>query len=190
MQKTDKSYRRSISRVMENYIPDSVRTKLNRSKSWKYGYNEQFDMVVISKDGTVGDVIEINELLIALPEQQKKIRFEEWGNKEQKWTRYQVPNDLRYFDKYYKDEANIESKLKEVFNKHKDFIDDDISRKFNGDWFMNDGDPCVVVSKTAFGEISAVLFNDACKSPQLVVGHDYQKVTPLAKVDVTVEVKG
>lgn len=59
-----------------------------------------------------------------------------------------------------------------------------------GDWFMNDGDPCVVVSKTAFGEISAVLFNDACKSPQLVVRHDYQKVTPLAKVDVTVEVKG
>ena len=140
MQKTDRSYRRSISRVVENHIPEDVIKKNNSSKSWKYGYNEEYDMVVISKDGTVGSVVEINELLIALPQKPKKVRFSEFGCKEQKWSRYQVPNELRFFDKYFKDEKNIEHKIKEVFNRHKQFIDEDISRKFNGDWFMNDGE--------------------------------------------------
>ena len=97
MQKIDRSYRRSISRVVENHIPEDVLKKNNRKRSWKYGYNDEFDMVVISKDGTVGQVLEINELKIALPEQPKLIRFSQFGYKEQKWSRYQVPNELRFF---------------------------------------------------------------------------------------------
>ena len=125
---------------MENHVPEDVISKRNKAKSWKYGYNKEFDMVVISKDGTIGEVLEINELLIALPSKPKKIRFDEFGNNEQKWSRYTVPNELRFFDKYYKDEPNQTSKLNEVFTKHRKFIDADIDRKFNGDWFMNDGE--------------------------------------------------
>ena len=28
--------------------------RLNKKKAWKYGYNKEHDVVVISKDGTIG----------------------------------------------------------------------------------------------------------------------------------------
>ena len=33
--------------------------RLNKSKKWKYGYNKEHDIVVISKTGQIGDIIEI-----------------------------------------------------------------------------------------------------------------------------------
>ena len=36
--------------------------KQNRFKKWEYGYNSDYDFVCISKDGTIGKVIEIQNL--------------------------------------------------------------------------------------------------------------------------------
>ena len=58
-----KSYRRSLSSVIENHVPSDIIEKNNSKKSWTYGYNKEFDMVVISKDGTIGDILNINDLL-------------------------------------------------------------------------------------------------------------------------------
>ena len=41
--------------------------RLNKSKKWKYGYNKEHDIVVISKTGQIGDIIEIQNFQIALP---------------------------------------------------------------------------------------------------------------------------
>ena len=42
---------------------DSVRLntikRLNKSKKWEYGYNKENDIVVISKTGQIGEVLEI-----------------------------------------------------------------------------------------------------------------------------------
>jgi len=47
-----------LHRVIDpDYIPDS-----QRNKKWEYGYDDKYDMVVISKDGTIGDIYEINGL--------------------------------------------------------------------------------------------------------------------------------
>ena len=135
---------------MENHVPESIITKLNKTKSWKSGYNAEFDMNVISKDGTIGDVLEINEIKIAIPAQPKKIRFQEFGRHEQKWSRYVVPKELIHFDKLYKDEPNPDSKLAEVFKKHSIFIEADIRRKFEGDWFMCDGTPTYITGNYYF----------------------------------------
>lgn len=140
MQRTDKSYRRSISVVLDDYIPLSIIRKLNAKKQWKYGRNEEYDVIVISKDGTIGQVIEISGLKIALPSNPRKIRFKDFPNKEQKWIRYNVPDELADFDKIYKDEPNPDAKWKQIQLKHKDFILEDINRKFNGDWICIDGE--------------------------------------------------
>ena len=140
----DRSYRRSISRIVENHIPQNVIDERNKNKEWKYGYCEEYDMVVISKDGTIGQVLEINQLLIALPAQPETLRFEFLPREDRKWKRYVVPEELAKFDKIYKDEQNSESKLNEAFNRHKKFIDEDFKRKFNGDWFMNDDEPIYI----------------------------------------------
>ena len=49
-------------------VPQDVLIKKNKEKSWKYGYDEEYDIVVISKDGTIGDIYNINSLKVAIPQ--------------------------------------------------------------------------------------------------------------------------
>ena len=48
-------------------------SRLNRSKKWKYGYNKEHDIVVISKTGQIGEIYNIQNLKIALPPTPAKI---------------------------------------------------------------------------------------------------------------------
>lgn len=153
MQEIDKSYRENLHVVVEDHIPQGVIDENNKKKSWAYGYNPEYDMVVISKDGTIGEIISIETLKIALPAPPKgKIRFEGLANTEQKWHRYPVPDDLVHFDKFYGNEKNVESKINEILLKHKKFIEDDLGDEENnnrgkieaGCFFYNDGEICFI----------------------------------------------
>jgi len=42
---------------LPNYIPKSIVTNKNKAKNWEYGYNEKYNVIVISKNGKIGDVI-------------------------------------------------------------------------------------------------------------------------------------
>lgn len=136
----DRSYRQNLHKVLENYLDDEVIEKGNLEKSWFYGYHEEHDLVVISKDGTIGQILEINDLKIALPSIPKQVRNSQLKQEFQKWRRYDVPKELSNFDRYFSDESNIESILNTVYRKHKDFIEKDIHRIKNGDFFYNDGE--------------------------------------------------
>jgi len=63
----------SLYKVLKNYVPSGVLKKKNSSKTWLYGYNEKYDLVVISKSGQIGDIISISGLVIALPLAPKEI---------------------------------------------------------------------------------------------------------------------
>ena len=54
-------------------IPENEKKIKNKSSSWVYGYNAKYDVVIISKTGKVGEVINVNGLKIALPLQPKKV---------------------------------------------------------------------------------------------------------------------
>ena len=56
--------------VLSSYISKGVVSNKNRAKTWLYGYNEKYDVVIISKTGQIGDIIDINGLRIALPTHQ------------------------------------------------------------------------------------------------------------------------
>ena len=58
---------------LNDYIPKTVITNKNRAKSWKYGYDDKYDVVVISKNGTIDSVVSVNGLKIALPKRPRKI---------------------------------------------------------------------------------------------------------------------
>jgi len=53
--------------------------------SWLYGYNEQYDVVVISKNGKIGEVVEISGLKIALPIAPEKCPARHPSKAEQYW---------------------------------------------------------------------------------------------------------
>ena len=57
----------SLCSVVSDYIPKSVVSTKNRNRTWQYGYNDQYDIAVISKTGQIGDIVKISGLYIALP---------------------------------------------------------------------------------------------------------------------------
>ena len=65
-------YEQSLYKIIEP-IKRTTITRMNRGKKWKYGYNKEHDIVVISKTGVIGEIYEIQNLKIALPKAPKKI---------------------------------------------------------------------------------------------------------------------
>jgi hypothetical protein len=59
--------------VVKNLVPKLVLGNKNKAKTWIYGYSKKYDMVVISKNGQIGDIVNINGLNIALPIRPEKI---------------------------------------------------------------------------------------------------------------------
>jgi hypothetical protein len=128
-------YEQTLYTILEDYITPSTLKKNNKYKKWEYGYNEQHDMVVISKDGTIGDIYEIQNLKIALPKAKNIHKFEN-----DKWNQFEYPKVL--------------SKIKTVFDfkqypedfkeKWYDYIDNEFTRREEGFWFYNKSVPTYI----------------------------------------------
>jgi len=109
--------------------------RLNKSKKWAYGYNKEHDIVVISKTGEIGEIIEIQNLAIALPPAPKDLK--KGANK---WQVAEYPKELKniktIFDwKTYPDEFKV---------KWEGYIDEEFNRRDNGHWFYNKGIPTYI----------------------------------------------
>ncbi len=123
-------YEQSLYKVLKDHIKPKVLKRMNRYKKWEYGYNKEHDIVVISKTGKIGDIYEIQNLKIALPEKTKVHKFET-----DKWEHTEYPKVL--------------SKIKSVFDweeypldfkeKWYDYIDNEFTRREEGFWFHNKG---------------------------------------------------
>jgi hypothetical protein len=71
----------------------------NKSKSWKYGYDPDIDVVIISKNGTLGDIYQIDffDVKIGLPKPplRRDIKNNEKERHLQYWRRDEMPVGLR-----------------------------------------------------------------------------------------------
>ena len=65
-------YEQTLYKVVEPIKLTTI-NRLNKGKKWKYGYDKEHDIVVISKTGQIGEIVEIQNLTIALPKQPKDI---------------------------------------------------------------------------------------------------------------------
>ena len=83
-----------LHRILDNYIPKHVLTSKNKAQTWKYGYDSKYDVIVISKDGTVGEVYEIQNLRIALPKAPNKCFTRSKKEREQYWERTDISKQL------------------------------------------------------------------------------------------------
>ena len=100
------AYEQSLYKVVEPIKINTIK-RLNKKKAWKYGYNKEHDIVVISKTGTIGEIYEIQNFQIALPPVPKKVHkfdSDKWEVTEQPkalariktifdWKEY--PNDFK-----------------------------------------------------------------------------------------------
>jgi hypothetical protein len=103
--------------------------------SWLYGYNEQYDVIVISKSGKIGQVVEISGLKIALPPTPDKC-FERHASKsEQHWERDELPRELFRIQSIFQ----WNEKPKEFKDQWVDYIEQEFDRREQGFWYMNNG---------------------------------------------------
>ena len=173
-------------RIVKNKIPKSVLSNKNKARTWRYGYNEKYDIIVISKDGTVGDIYNINNLLVALPSTPKLTSKEKTEN--QYWKPIVVPKEIK--------------KLQSIFQWHQtppqfkskwvDFIEQEFDKREQGAWFLNNGSPTYItgthymylqwtkidVGHPDFREANRIfyIFWEACKADERSFGMCYLKI--------------
>jgi hypothetical protein len=155
--------------------------RLNRSKSWKYGYNKEHDVIVISRTGQIGEIYEIQNLKIALPKAGKV-------NKENdRWVAKDYPNELKNIKTIF----DWENYPEEFKNKWFEYIDTEFTRREKGFWFNNKNVPTYItgshymylqwtkidVGKPDFREANRLffIFWEACKADKRCYGMCYLK---------------
>ena len=121
-------YEQSLYKVLKDHIKPKVLKRNNRYKKWEYGYNEEHDVIVISKTGEIGDVYEIQNLKIALPKQNNIVEF-----KENKWSHTEYPKQLKKIKSVF-DWEEYPIEFKEEWY---DYIDKEFNRREQGFWFYN-----------------------------------------------------
>ena len=169
--------------VLKDYIPSKVVKNKNRVRSWTYGYNDKYDVVVISKSGEIDTVVSINGLRIALPKPPEKI-----SKGKNYWEREDIPESLARIQSIFQwNEMPSEFKSKWV-----DYIEEEFDRREEGHWFMNNNIPTYItgahymylqwtnidVGYPDFREANRILYMywEACKADKRCFGLDYLKI--------------
>jgi hypothetical protein len=163
-------------------VPKKILDKKNDKKQWEYGWDPEYDIVIISKDGTLGEIYEIQNLKVGLPKVPNKIDYK--GNK---WQYTELPKEL--------------SRIKTIFDWNRrdnsfktqwvDFIEQEFDRRELGYWFINNSVNTYItgshymylqwtktdVGKPDFRESNRIfyLFWEACKSDARCFGMCYLK---------------
>ncbi len=172
----------------KDIIPTHVLKRKNKAHSWSYGYNEKYDVVIISKDGTVGDIIYVSGVRIGLPKAPDKIFKRSDKKKDQYWEAAELPSILKRISTIFQwHEAPIDFK-----NQWIDYIEEEFNRREIGYWFMNNGDPVYItgthymylqwtkidVGHPDFREANRIfyIFWEACKADKRSFGMCYLKI--------------
>ena len=79
-------YQQTLWSEIKDVVNPKILSKQNRLKKWKYGYNKDYDFIVISKTGKIGQIINIQNLRIALPAEHEPFKRSE-DEKGQYWDR-------------------------------------------------------------------------------------------------------
>jgi hypothetical protein len=174
-------YKQTLYKIIEP-IKKTTISRLNKSKKWKYGYNKEHDVVVISKNGKIGDIYEIQNLKIALPKNTAKI-----DRSVDKWVAEEYPKELSRIKSIF-DWRDYPEEFKE---KWEPYIDEQFRRREEGHWFNNKGVDTYItgthfmylqwskidVGKPDFREANRLffIFWEACKADTRCYGMCYLK---------------
>jgi len=127
-------YEQSLYHVVEDHIKPKVVNRLNRLKKWKYGYDKEHDVVVISKTGQIGEIYSIQNLLIALPLAEDVYKCSKKVT-EQRWNVLDYPAELKRINTVY----DWNQKPIAFKEKHYEYINKEFVRREEGYWYYNKG---------------------------------------------------
>jgi len=175
-------YEQSLVETVEPVKKTTI-SRLNKGKKWKYGYDKEHDIIVLSHSGQIGEIIEIQGLVIALPKAPKEV----YKDPKNKWVKFEYPKELQRIKNIF-DWRNYPESSKE---KWYDYIDEEFKRREEGFWFTNNGKPTWItgtqymylqwskidVGAPDFREANRLfyIFWEACKADKRCYGMCYLK---------------
>ena len=175
-------YEQSLVKIIEP-IKKTTISRLNKGKKWKYGYNKEHDIVVISRTGQIGEIYDIQGFKIALPKKPKEV----FKHKENKWVKIEQPKELSKLKNIF----DWRSYPEEAKDKWFDYIDTEFKRREEGYWFINNNIPTYLtgthymylqwskidVGAPHFREANRLfyIFWEACKADKRCYGICYLK---------------
>ena len=175
-------YKQSLVNTVEPIKRTTV-TRMNRGKKWKYGYNKEHDLIVLSHNGVIGEIIEIQNLVIALPKPPKEI----YKHPKSKWVKQEYPKELQRIKNIFDWRAYPDEQKEQWY----DYIDEEFKRRDEGFWFINNGKPTWItgthymylqwskidVGAPDFREANRLfyIFWEACKADKRCYGMCYLK---------------
>jgi hypothetical protein len=152
-----------------------------------YGYNEKYDMVVISKTGKVGQIINISGLNIALPLNTEEVKRKA-KRSEEYWVREPLPKPLSKIQSIFQ-WNDMTAVFKDTWV---DYIESEFDKREAGHWFMNNGVPAYItgahymylqwtsidIGYPDFREANRIffIFWEACKADERCFGISYLKI--------------
>jgi hypothetical protein len=159
----------------------------NRAKTWQYGYNSKYDIIIISTSGELGEVINVSGINIGLPPVPKDISKEE-KKEAQYWKRTPLPKPLSRIASIFQ-----WNEMPAVFkDRWIDYIEAEFDQREHGYWFMNNGIPTYItgahymylqwatidIGFPDFREANRVFFIywEACKADTRCFGMSYLKI--------------
>jgi len=175
-------YEQTLFKIIEP-IKKTTISRLNKGKKWKYGYNKEHDIIVLSSNGQIGEIYEIQNLQIALPKAPKNV----YSNEHKKWKQLEKPTILNKVKTIFDWRAYPEDQ-KEQWH---EYIDGEFDRRSGGFWFNNNGTPTYItgahymylqwskidVGAPDFREANRLffIFWEACKADTRCYGMCYLK---------------
>ena len=133
-------YEQTLYTIHRDHLSDKKIKNLNKYKKFEYGYNENLDCVIISKDGTLGDIYEIQGLKVGIPKTPKKIQGEDLKKEDQVFNQISKPASLTKI-KNIIDFKDYDEDVKEQYYA---YIENEFDSRSNGFWFMCNGEPCYI----------------------------------------------
>jgi hypothetical protein len=146
-------------------------------------YDKDHDIIVLSRSGQIGEIIEIQNLVIALPKAPKDV----YKDAKDKWVRFAQPEELERLKSIF-DWRSYPESSKEKWH---DYIDEEFRRREEGFWFTNKGEPVWItgtqymylqwskidVGAPDFREANRLffIFWEACKADKRCYGMCYLK---------------
>jgi hypothetical protein len=178
----------SLYTVVKDHVPKNTIAKKNLNRSWIYGYDDKYDMVIISKTGQIGDIYNIAGLYIALPAEPKDCYKRTFSRQEQYWERENIPKELAKIQSIFQ-WNQMPSEFK---NRWVDYIERQFDHREYGFWFMNNGKKTYItgshwmylqwasidVGYPDFREANRIywIFWEACRADERCFGMIYLKI--------------
>ena len=174
-------YEQTLFEVIEPIKINTLK-RHNKARRWKYGYDKENDVVVISKTGQIGDVYSIQNLKIALPPMPTEIT-----KGKNKWSKSEYPKELNRIKTIF----DWKSYPEEFKDQWEPYIDEEFKRRDEGHWFYNKNKPTYItgthymylqwskidVGAPEFREANRLffIFWEACKADSRCYGMCYLK---------------